>query len=87
MIGKTIDTEARDMGTVVVYPQEGSDKRAESDAPVAISSKSVLARTYRGTWFNVVIVGLISFTQAGIWNALYSKCGCFGWGCNLLTTE
>ncbi|KAL3460216.1 hypothetical protein BJX64DRAFT_278685 [Aspergillus heterothallicus] len=60
------------MGTVVVYPQEGGNKRPESDSPVGISSKSVLARTYRGTWFNVVIVGLISFTQAGIWNALYN---------------
>ncbi|KAL2801706.1 hypothetical protein BJX63DRAFT_426571 [Aspergillus granulosus] len=39
---------------------------------MAVSSKSVLTRTYRGTWFNVVIVGLVSFTQAGIWNALYN---------------
>ncbi|KAF2773970.1 MFS general substrate transporter [Teratosphaeria nubilosa] len=32
--------------------------------------RSSLARFYRSTWFNVVIVGLVSFTQPGIWTAL-----------------
>jgi hypothetical protein len=31
------------------------------------------ARIYRSPIFNVVLVGLISFTQPGIWNALNSK--------------
>jgi hypothetical protein len=28
---------------------------------------------YRSPLFNVIVVGLISFTQPGIWNALNSK--------------
>ena len=35
--------------------------------------RSRIARFYRSTWFNVVIVGLVSFTQPGIWSALNSK--------------
>ena len=31
------------------------------------------ARVFRSPLFNVIIVGLISFTQPGIWNALNSK--------------
>ena len=31
------------------------------------------ARIYRSPIFNVILVGLISFTQPGIWNALNSK--------------
>lgn len=31
---------------------------------------SKLTRWYRSPLFNVIIVGLISFTQPGIWNAL-----------------
>lgn len=30
-------------------------------------------RIYRSPLFNVIIVGLISFTQPGIWNALNSE--------------
>ena len=30
-------------------------------------------RWYRSPLFNVIVVGLISFTQPGIWNALNSK--------------
>jgi hypothetical protein len=33
---------------------------------------SRLTRWYRSPLFNVIIVGLISFTQPGIWNALNS---------------
>jgi hypothetical protein len=32
-----------------------------------------LARIYRSPIFNVIIVGLVSFTQPGIWNALNSQ--------------
>lgn len=35
--------------------------------------RSKFARIYRSTLFNVIIAGLISFTQPGIWNALNSK--------------
>ena len=34
---------------------------------------STFARVYRSTLFNVIIAGLISFTQPGIWNALNSQ--------------
>jgi hypothetical protein len=34
---------------------------------------SRFTRWYRSPLFNVIIVGLISFTQPGIWNALNSK--------------
>ncbi len=33
---------------------------------------SKFTRWYRSPLFNVIIVGLISFTQPGIWNALNS---------------
>ena len=35
--------------------------------------RSKFARVYRSTLFNVIIAGLISFTQPGIWNALNSQ--------------
>jgi hypothetical protein len=35
--------------------------------------RSKFARAYRSTLFNVIIAGLISFTQPGIWNALNSQ--------------
>ncbi|KAL3441965.1 major facilitator superfamily domain-containing protein [Aspergillus insuetus] len=50
----------------------GNDESSRFLSSPILAWMSVLARTYRGTWFNVVIVGLISFTQAGIWNALYN---------------
>lgn len=34
---------------------------------------SKFTRWYRSPLFNVILVGLISFTQPGIWNALNSK--------------
>jgi len=34
---------------------------------------SKFTRWYRSPLFNVIIVGLISFTQPGIWNALNSS--------------
>lgn len=34
--------------------------------------RSKFARVYRSTLFNVIVAGLISFTQPGIWNALNS---------------
>ncbi|TDZ22295.1 UNC93-like protein [Colletotrichum orbiculare MAFF 240422] len=53
-------------------PEEGG--REVQDAPDHMPPKplSKLARWYRSPLFNVVVVGLISFTQPGIWNALNS---------------
>ena len=49
--------------------EAGSD---ESDHEVYTAPKSVsrFTRWFRSPLFNVIIVGLISFTQPGIWNAL-----------------
>lgn len=59
---------------------------------VPAKSVSRFTRWYRSPLFNVIIVGLISFTQPGIWNALNSKmsnriheyemltiCRCWSW--------
>jgi hypothetical protein len=45
-----------------------------SDHKVYADQKAVfkLTRWYRSPLFNVLIVGLISFTHPGIWNALNS---------------
>lgn len=45
-------------------------EQAYEDQPKAVSS---FTRWYRSPLFNVIVVGLISFTQPGIWNALNSK--------------
>jgi hypothetical protein len=49
-----------------------ADPELDSDQPVQ-KPLSRLTRWYRSALFNVIIVGLISFTQPGIWNALNSK--------------
>lgn len=36
---------------------------------------STFTRWYRSPLFNVILVGLISFTQPGIWNALNTGAG------------
>lgn len=38
-----------------------------------VTNASKFTRIYRSPLFNVIIVGLISFTQPGIWNALNSE--------------
>ena len=45
-------------------------EQAYEDQPKAVSN---FTRWYRSPLFNVIVVGLISFTQPGIWNALNSK--------------
>ncbi|KAL4864066.1 hypothetical protein BDV12DRAFT_205960 [Aspergillus spectabilis] len=60
------------MGTFTACPYEENGDDAQLDSPAAVLPNSRLVRWYRSTWFNVVIVGWISFTQAGIWNALYN---------------
>jgi hypothetical protein len=54
-----------------------SDKVIEPEIEHAndtqVKHVSRFTRWYRSPLFNVIIVGLISFTQPGIWNALNSK--------------
>lgn len=46
-----------------------ADPEVNSEQPVQ-KPLSLFTRVYRSALFNVIIVGLISFTQPGIWNAL-----------------
>lgn len=56
-------------------------KQLEVDAAGAESGSSEISqkpvsrftRWYRSPLFNVILVGLIAFTQPGIWNALNSE--------------
>ncbi|KAG7102645.1 hypothetical protein HYQ44_020405 [Verticillium longisporum] len=50
---------------VTLAAEQGSAEETRSVKPV-----SRFTRWYRSPLFNVIIVGLISFTQPGIWNAL-----------------
>lgn len=55
-----------------------ADKMIEPEVEQAqdgLTSKPVsrFTRWYRSPLFNVIVVGLISFTQPGIWNALNSE--------------
>lgn len=45
----------------------------QNSSDYAPKPRSKLARWYRSTLFNVIVAGMISFTQPGIWNALISK--------------
>ncbi|KAL4930246.1 uncharacterized protein BDV17DRAFT_297717 [Aspergillus undulatus] len=47
-------------------PERNTNQPVQKQLPL-------LTRWYRSALFNVIIVGLISFTQPGIWNALNSK--------------
>ncbi|ELQ41416.1 DUF895 domain membrane protein [Pyricularia oryzae Y34] len=42
----------------------------QNSSDYAPKPRSKLARWYRSTLFNVIVAGMISFTQPGIWNAL-----------------
>jgi hypothetical protein len=48
-------------------------------ASITSQASSVPVRTrlytfYRSTLFNAIIIGLVSFTQPGIWSALAGEC-------------
>jgi hypothetical protein len=43
---------------------------SDHDVYASLRPVSRFTRWYRSPLFNVIIVGLISFTQPGIWNAL-----------------
>lgn len=60
---------------VSVDLKDGETSRNSDDVPQeqVPLPRSKFVRWYRSTLFNVIIVGLISFTQPGIWNALNSK--------------
>jgi hypothetical protein len=53
-----------------------SDKVEDGVLPEAteLYAPAGSARWYRRTFFNVVLIGLISLTQPGIWAALNSQC-------------
>lgn len=53
-------------------PEEGSSQDVEAPKPV-----SRFTRWFRSPLFNVILVGMISFTQPGIWNALNSMPKCY----------
>ncbi|KAL2815220.1 major facilitator superfamily domain-containing protein [Aspergillus cavernicola] len=57
------------MGHSQVAVRADSDPELNNNEPVQ-KPLSRLTRWYRSALFNVIIVGLISFTQPGIWNAL-----------------
>lgn len=59
------------MGHSQVAVKAGADPEHSTDQPLQ-KSVSRVTRWYRSALFNVIIVGLISFTQPGIWNALNS---------------
>ncbi len=60
------------MGADLVPEQAIEAASDESDREVYTAAKPVsrFTRWFRSPLFNVIIVGLISFTQPGIWNAL-----------------
>lgn len=59
------------MGHSQVAVKADADPEHNTEQPVQKSLPRV-TRWYRSALFNVIIVGLISFTQPGIWNALNS---------------
>jgi hypothetical protein len=48
------------------------EPEVESAGEAHVKPVSRFTRWYRSPLFNVIVVGLISFTQPGIWNALNS---------------
>lgn len=64
--GGSSDVSVKDLSV-----QGDQEKAGEAGTPVRHVSR--FTRAYRSPLFNVIIVGLISFTQPGIWNALNSE--------------
>lgn len=56
---------------VAKQPEEGPAQDVQAPKPV-----SRFTRWFRSPLFNVILVGMISFTQPGIWNALNSMFEC-----------
>jgi len=56
-----------------------SDKVVEPEIENATDAQTKpitrFTRWHRSPLFNVIVIGMISFTQPGIWNALNSKFG------------
>lgn len=52
---------------IAKQPEEGPAHDVQAPKPV-----SRFTRWFRSPLFNVILVGMISFTQPGIWNALNS---------------
>ena len=53
---------------IVKTGEEVESEQVSQPKPV-----SKFTRVFRSPLFNVILVGLISFTQPGIWNALNSR--------------
>jgi hypothetical protein len=51
--------------------EKAGETAGDEGQPVRHVSR--FTRVYRSPLFNVILVGLISFTQPGIWNALNSE--------------
>lgn len=63
---------------IVKQPEEGAAQDVQAPKPV-----SRFTRWFRSPLFNVILVGMISFTQPGIWNALNSMLKRFSWHTNM----
>lgn len=61
---------ATDINQEVIRKDDLRAEESGSDIPPTKKSVSRFTRWYRSPLFNVIVVGLISFTQPGIWNAL-----------------
>jgi hypothetical protein len=62
---------------VLIMSDPNVHEESLTDGAAPSKPVSRLTRWYRSPLFNVIIIGLISFTQPGIWNALNSKrCNC-----------
>jgi len=59
---------------IVKQPEEGATQDVQAPKPV-----SRFTRWFRSPLFNVIVVGMISFTQPGIWNALNSMLQRVSW--------
>lgn len=63
---------------IVKQPEEGQTQDVQAPKPV-----SRFTRWFRSPLFNVILVGMISFTQPGIWNALNSTFEYVTWYMNM----
>lgn len=71
-----VNNNAGDSGSDGDHPVKDASLTVEqnlSSSDDQVKPVSRFTRWYRSPLFNVIIVGLISFTQPGIWNALNSK--------------
>lgn len=68
-----IDATPATADAASVKEQDSTIGSEEQAGAAPIRNVSRFTRIYRSPLFNVILVGLISFTQPGIWNALNSE--------------